>query len=92
MQEYWTCTPCSTLDKDDIVASVTSGETALAQIWPGWYTPLLIGPANYTTIPTKLTDDSAPVDAVALQGVVHRHPRQRPHRTWPWSCWSTSYS
>ena len=28
-----------TLDKDDIVASVTSGETALAQIWPGWYTP-----------------------------------------------------
>ena len=28
-----------TLDKDDIVASVTSGETAMAQIWPGWYTP-----------------------------------------------------
>ena len=58
-----------TLDKDDIVASVTSGETALAQIWPGWYTPTADGPANYTTIPTKLADDSAPVDAVALQGV-----------------------
>ena len=45
------------------------GNTALAQIWPGWYTPTVDGPANYTTIPTKLTDDSAPVDAVALQGV-----------------------
>ena len=58
-----------TLDKDDIVASVTSGETALAQIWPGWYTPTAEGPADYTTIPTKLTDDSQPLDAVALQGV-----------------------
>ena len=58
-----------TLDKDDIVASVTSGETALAQIWPGWYTPTADGPADYTTIPTKLTDDSQPVDAVALEGV-----------------------
>ena len=58
-----------TLDKDDIVASVTSGETAMAQIWPGWYTPTADGPADYTTIPTKLTDDSQPLDAVALQGV-----------------------
>ena len=58
-----------TLDKDDIVASVTSGETALAQIWPGWDTPTADGPADYTTIPTKLTDDSQPLDAVALQGV-----------------------
>ena len=58
-----------TLDKDDIVASVTSGETALAQIWPGWYTPTADGPADYTTIPTKLTDDSQPLDAVALPGV-----------------------
>ena len=58
-----------TLDKDDIVASVTSGETALAQIWPGWYTPTADGPADYITIPTKLTDDSQPLDAVALQGV-----------------------
>ena len=57
-----------TLDKDDIVASVTSGETALAQIWPGWYTPTADGPAD-STIPTKLTDDSQPLDAVALQGV-----------------------
>lgn len=70
MQEYLDLYALgSTLDKDDIVASVTSGETALAQIWPGWYTPTADGPANYTTIPTKLTDDSAPVDAVALQGV-----------------------
>ena len=58
-----------TLDKDDIVASVTSGETAMAQIWPGWYTPTADGPADYITIPTKLTDDSQPLDAVALQGV-----------------------
>ena len=58
-----------TLDKDDIVASVTSGETAMAQIWPGWYTPTADGPADYITIPTKLTDDSEPLDAVALQGV-----------------------
>lgn len=70
MQEYLDLYALgSTLDKDNIVASVTSGETALAQIWPGWYTPTADGPANYTTIPTKLTDDSAPVDAVALQGV-----------------------
>ena len=41
----------------------------LAQIWPGWYTPTADGPADYTTIPTKLTDDSAEMDAVALQGV-----------------------
>lgn len=33
----------NTLDKDDIVASVTSGETALAQIWPGWYVPTADG-------------------------------------------------
>ena len=59
----------SSLDKDDIVASVTGGNTALAQIWPGWYTPPADGPADYTTIPTKLTDDSAEMDAVALQGV-----------------------
>ena len=58
-----------TLDKEDIVASVTSGETAMAQIWPGWYTPTADGPADYITIPTKLTDDSEPLDAVALQGV-----------------------
>ena len=58
-----------TLDKDDIVASVTSGETAMAQIWPGWYTPTADGPADYITIHTKLTDDSEPLDAVALQGV-----------------------
>lgn len=70
MQEYLDLYALgNTLDKDDIVASVTSGETALAQIWPGWYTPTADGPANYTTIPTKLADDSAPVDAVALQGV-----------------------
>lgn len=59
----------SSLDKDDIVASVTGGNTALAQIWPGWYTPTADGPADYTTIPTKLTDDGAEMDAVALQGV-----------------------
>ena len=58
-----------TLDKDDIVASVTSGETALAQIWPGWYTPTADGPADYITIPTKLTDDGEDMGAVALQGV-----------------------
>ena len=58
-----------TLDKDDIVASVTSGETAMAQIWPGWYTPTADGPADYITIPTKLTDDGQDMGAVALQGV-----------------------
>ena len=58
-----------TLDKDDIVASVTSGETAMAQIWPGWYTPTADGPADYITIPTKLTDDGEDMGAVALQGV-----------------------
>ncbi|WP_443664292.1 extracellular solute-binding protein [Dysosmobacter sp.] len=71
----------STLDKDDIVASVTAGETAMAQIWPGWYVPTADGPANYTTIPTKLTDDSDPVDAVALQGVwCIGIPNNAPHK------------
>ena len=59
----------SSLDKDDIVASVTGGNTALAQIWPGWYTPTADGPADYITIPTKLTDDGEDMGAVALQGV-----------------------
>lgn len=58
-----------TLDKDDIVASLDSGETAMAQIWPGWYVPQADSAANYTTIPTKLTDDGKAADAVALQGV-----------------------
>ena len=57
-----------TMDKDDIVASVTAGNTALAQIWPGWYVPTADGPADYTTIPTKL-DDSDTEKNVALQGV-----------------------
>ena len=70
-----------TLDKDDIVASVTSGETAMAQIWPGWYTPTADGPADYITIPTKLTDDSEPLDAVALQGVWYIGiPDNAPHK------------
>ena len=70
-----------TLDKDDIVASVTAGETAMAQIWPGWYTPTADGPADYTTIPTKLEDGSDPVDAVALQGVwCIGIPNNAPHK------------
>lgn len=40
MQEYLDLYALgSTLDKDDIVASVTSRETALAQIWPGLVHP-----------------------------------------------------
>ncbi len=71
----------STLDKDDIVASVTGGKTALAQIWPGWYVPTADGTANYTTIPTKLTDDSQAKDAVALQGVwCIGIPNNAPHK------------
>lgn len=47
MQEYLDLYALgSTLDKDDIVASVTSGETALAQIWPAGTPPLL------TVLPT----------------------------------------
>ena len=53
----------------------------LDKIWPGWYTPTADGPANYTTIPTKLADDSAPVDAVALQGVwCIGIPNNAPHK------------
>ena len=55
--------------KDDLIASCDTGAGTMGVGWPGWYTPTADGPANYTTIPTKLTDDSAPVDAVALQGV-----------------------
>lgn len=71
----------STLDKDDIVASVSGGKTALAQIWPGWYVPTADGTANYTTIPTKLTDESQAEDAVALQGVwCIGIPNNAPHK------------
>lgn len=70
----------STLDKDDIVASVTAGETALAQIWPGWYVPTADGPANYTTIPTKLNDSDTEKN-VALQGVwCIGIPNNAPHK------------
>ena len=70
----------STLDKDDIVASVTAGETALAQIWPGWYVPTADGPADYTTIPTKLNDSDTEKN-VALQGVwCIGIPNNAPHK------------
>lgn len=71
----------NTMDKDDIVASVTAGETALAQIWPGWYVPTEDGTANYTTIPTKLTDDAQSQPATALQGVwCIGIPENAPHK------------
>ena len=66
----------NTLDKDDIVA-VTAGETALAQIWPGWYVPTADGPADYTTIPTKL-NDLIPRRTWLCRACGHRHPQQRP--------------
>lgn len=70
-----------TLDKDDIVASLDSGETAMAQIWPGWYVPTEDSAANYTTIPTKLTDDSEAVDQAALMGVwCIGIPENAPHK------------
>ena len=71
----------STLDKDDIVASVSGGETALAQIWPGWYVPTADGPADYTVIPTKLEEDGEPREAAALQGVwCIGIPNNAPHK------------
>ena len=57
-----------TLDKDDIVASVSNGETAMAQIWPGWYVPTADGSANYTVIPTKLNDSDTEKNT-ALYGI-----------------------
>jgi ABC-type glycerol-3-phosphate transport system substrate-binding protein len=45
-----------TMDKDDIVAAIDNGDAALAQGWPGWYVPTADSNANYTVIPTKLTD------------------------------------
>ena len=71
----------NTLDKDDIVASVSGGETALAQIWPGWYVPTAGGPADYTVIPTKLEEDGEPREAAALQGVwCIGIPNNAPHK------------
>lgn len=43
-----------TMDKDDIVAAIDSGEAALGQGWPGWYVPTADSAANYTVIPTML--------------------------------------
>ena len=40
------------LDKDNMVAAVNNGSAAMAVGWPGW------GAANYTVIPTKVSDDS----------------------------------
>ncbi len=57
-----------TMDKDDIVASVSNGETALAQIWPGWYVPTADGPADYTVIPTKLNASDSDKNT-ALYGI-----------------------
>lgn len=49
-----------TMDKDDIVAAIDSGEAALGQGWPGWYVPTADSAANYTVIPTKLDDNDTP--------------------------------
>ncbi len=57
-----------TMDKDDIVAAITNGDAALAQIWPGWYVPTEDGPANYTTMPSKATSGDTD-KKTALQGV-----------------------
>ena len=55
--------------KDDLIASCDTGAGTMGVGWPGWYTPTADGPADYTTIPTKLTDDGEDMGAVALQGV-----------------------
>lgn len=57
-----------TMDKDDIVAAIDSGEAALAQGWPGWYVPTADSNANYTVIPTKL-DDSDTAKNTSMYGV-----------------------
>lgn len=57
-----------TMDKDDIVAAIDSGEAALGQGWPGWYVPTADSAANYTVIPTKL-NDSDTAKKTAMQGV-----------------------
>src|SRR5699024_10075122 len=57
-----------TRNKDDIGASVSNGETAMAQIWPGWYVPTADGSANYTVIPTKLNDSDTEKNT-ALYGI-----------------------
>ena len=49
-----------TMDKDDIVAAIDNGDTALGQGWPGWYVPTADSNANYTVIPTKLDDNDTP--------------------------------
>lgn len=57
-----------TMDKDDIVAAIDSGEAALAQGWPGWYVPKADSNANYTVIPTKL-DDGDTAKNTSMYGV-----------------------
>ncbi len=57
-----------TMDKDDIVAAIDSGEAALGQGWPGWYVPSADSAANYTVIPTKL-DDSDTAKNTSMYGV-----------------------
>ncbi|MDO5142334.1 MAG: extracellular solute-binding protein [Eubacteriales bacterium] len=57
-----------TMDKDDIVAAIDSGEAALGQGWPGWYVPAADSAANYTVIPTKL-DDNDTAKNTSMYGV-----------------------
>lgn len=56
------------LDKDDIVAAIDSGSATLSLGWPGWYVPKEDSNANYTVVPTKLTETSDPL-STSIYGV-----------------------
>ena len=49
LKEYGTI-----MDKDDIVASVQSGNGAMSLDWPGWYTPLENDTSAFNMIPKKV--------------------------------------
>ena len=52
LKEYGTI-----MDKDDIVASVQSGNGAMSLDWPGWYTPLGDDSSAFNLIPRKVGAD-----------------------------------
>lgn len=45
------------MDKDDIVASVQSGNGVMSLDWPGWYTPLEDDTSAFSLIPKKVGAD-----------------------------------
>ncbi len=56
------------MEKDDIVASVNDGASAMSLCWATWYQPNENSTAHYTVIPRKLNESSAGDHASSIFG------------------------